>query len=275
MVPIYIHLAPALGPRCGEIRNPKARNPKEIRGPKSEVHLATTGAPPATRFGNLRSGVGLILIILLVGGLVAHAAEYDEQFNKWFEVQTNLQNWSGDFVQTRTLTVLNKPLTSPGKVWVEHGEFRWELGNPVQTVVLRTPDTLLIEYPRLKRAEKYPLGAVPSGPMKDALALLDASLPRDRASMEEHFKLVNGVVTNSVLQMTLQPRSEAARKFIGEVVIGFHTNDYIIASTKMKFADGSTLQNTFTNILVDQKLAPELFQATVPADYTVSEPLKQ
>jgi outer membrane lipoprotein-sorting protein len=211
---------------------------------------------------------------LFLAANISRAADYDAQFNKWFEVQTNLQNWSGDFLQTRTLTVLNQPLLTPGKVWVKPGEFRWELGQPVQTIVLRTPDQLLIVYPRFKRAEKYAFGAVPSGPMKDALALMDASLPRDRASMEEHFKLVSAALTNSILQMTLQPRSEAARKMVGQVVIGFHTNDYIIATTEMKFADGSTLQNAFINIVVNQPLAPDLFDAKLPADYTVAEPLK-
>ena len=205
----------------------------------------------------------------------ASASDYDAQFNHWFEVQTNLQSWSGDFTQTRTLTVLNQPLVSPGKVWVKPGEFRWELGQPAQTIVLRRPDQLLIVYPRLKRAEKYPLDAVPTGPMKDALALMDASLPRDRASMEEHFRLVSAALTNSILQMTLQPRSEAARKMIGQVMIGFHTNDFMIAATEMKFADGSKLHNDFTNVVVNQPLDPKLFEADVPPDYTVTEPLKQ
>jgi len=205
----------------------------------------------------------------------ASAADYDAQFNRWFEVQTNLQNWSGDFTQTRTLTVLNQPLVSPGKVWVKPGEFRWELGQPVQTIVLRRPDQLLIIYPRLKRAEKYPLNAAPAGPMKDALALMDASLPRDRTSMEQHFRLVSSALTNSVLQMILQPRSEAARKMIGQVMIGFHTNDFTIAATEMKFADGSKLHNDFTNVVVNQPLDPKLFETDVPPDYTVTEPLTQ
>jgi outer membrane lipoprotein-sorting protein len=212
---------------------------------------------------------------LLLAAAISHAADYDAQFNQWFEVQTNLQSWSGEFTQTRTLTVLNQPLITPGKVWVKPGEFRWEIGQPVQTIVLRIPDELLIIYPRFKRAEKYSLGAVPSGPMKDALALMDASLPRDRATMEEHFKLVSAALTNSILEMTLQPRSAGARQMIGQVVIGFHTNDYLIAETEMKFADGSTLQNTFTNIIVNQPVAPDLFQASLPADYTVTEPMKQ
>ena len=205
----------------------------------------------------------------------SRAGDYDAQFEKWFQVQTNLQSWAGDFTQTRTLTVLNQPLISHGKVWVKPGEFRWELGQPAQTIVLRTPEQLLIVYPRLKRAEKYPLDAVPTGPMKDALALLDASLPRDRATMERSFALLSAMETNSILQMTLQPRSEAARKFIGQIVIGFHTNDFTIAITEMKFADGSKLHNEFTNVVLNQPIEAKMFAAELPADYTVVEPLKK
>lgn len=240
-------------------------------------HLAKARLSPIRSQGEARGltpGWWLLCFLFLLAAAAAPAADYDAQFNRWFEVQTNLQSWSGDFTQTRTLKVLNQPLVCAGKVWVRRGEFRWELGQPVQTVVLRRPDELLIIYPRLKRAEKYPLDAVPAGPMKDALALLDASLPRDRASMEEHFRLLSAAQTNSILQMTLQPRSEAARKFIGEVVIGFHTNDFVIASTEMKFADGSSLRNDFTNVVLNPPLSPALFEARLPADCSIVEPMK-
>jgi len=204
----------------------------------------------------------------------ALATGADAQFNQWFEVQTNIHSWSADFIQTRTLKVLNQPLTATGKVWVKPGEFRWELGEPAQTIVLRQPDQLLIIYPRFKRAEKYPLGAVPSGPIKDALALLDATLPRDRASMEKNFRLLSASETNAVLQMTLQPRSDSARKFISEIVIGFHTNNFTIAATAMKFADGSSLRNDFTNVVLNQPIASGMLQTNLPPDYTVVEPLK-
>lgn len=217
---------------------------------------------------------GSFWILFCLTATVSRSAGYDAQFDQWFAVQTNLQSWSADFTQTRSLKVLAQPLVSPGKVWVKPGAFRWELGQPVQTIVLRRPEQLLIIYPRLNRAEKYPLNAVPSGPMKDALALLDASLPRDRATMEAHFRLLSATETNSILQMRLQPRNDSARKFIGEIVIDFHTGDFTIAATEMKFADGSSLRNDFTNVVVDMPLDPELFEAKLPPDYTVVEPLK-
>jgi outer membrane lipoprotein carrier protein len=218
--------------------------------------------------------IGQCLAVVCLGVSMAHAAPEDGQFNRWFEVQTNIQSWSADFIQTRHLAVLNQPLVSTGKVWVEPGKFRWELGQPVQTIVLREPDQLLIVYPRLQRAEKYPLNGVPTGPIKDALTLLDATLPRDRATMEKIFRLLSAAETNSVLQMTLQPRSDSAREFISEIVIGFHTNDFTIASTEMKFADGSSLRNDFTNVVVNQPIDPKMFQVNLPPSYVVVEPLK-
>jgi outer membrane lipoprotein-sorting protein len=245
-------------------------NPKLFR--QSEARMKIKSKIMIKR--KISGPVGCSIVAVCTVATMAIAQGTDAQFDKWFEVQTNLQSWSGDFTQTRTLKVLNQPLMSTGKVWVTHDEFRWELGQPVQTIVLRQPDQLLIVYPRLKRAEKYPLGAVPSGPIKDALALLDATLPRDRATMEKNFQLISATETHSVLQMTLQPRSDSARKFIGEIIIGFHTNDFTIAATEMRFADGSSLRNDFTNVALNQPIEPDRFQITLPPDYTVVEPLK-
>jgi outer membrane lipoprotein carrier protein len=225
--------------------------------------------------GSMIKSLSKSLAAWCLAGSMAHAAENEAQFNKWFEVQTNLQSWSADFIQTRHLKVLNQPLVSTGKVWVTRDKFRWELGQPAQTIVLRQPDQLLIVYPRLKRAEKYPLDAVPPGPLKDALALLDATLPRDRATMEKNFQLLSAAETNSILEMTLRPKSESARKFISEIVIGFHTNDFTIAATEMKFADGSSLRNDFTKVVLNRPIDPDRFRMKLPPDYTVVEPLKQ
>jgi outer membrane lipoprotein-sorting protein len=220
--------------------------------------------------------VGCSIVALCLAAMVARADERDVQFDRWFAVQTNLQSWSADFTQTRSLKVLSQPLVATGKVWVTvPNRFRWELVQPAPTIVLRQPDQLLIIYPRLKRVEKYSLEGVPPGPLKDALALMDASLPRDRATMEESFRLLSATETNSILQMTLQPKSAAARKFISEILIGFRTNDFSIAVTELKFADGSSLRNDFTNTVLNRPIDPALFEVKLAPDFTVVEPLRQ
>jgi outer membrane lipoprotein-sorting protein len=205
----------------------------------------------------------------------ADTANFDGLLSRWFAAQANHQSWSADFTQTRSLKVLAEPLVATGKVWVAPSRFRWELGQPAQTIALRQPDQLVIIYPRLKRAEKYSLSGVPPGPVKDAIGLLDAAMPRDRASMEAHFRWLSAMETNSVLQMTLQPKSASARKFITEIRIGFHTDDYAMAFTEMRFADGSSLRNDFTNVVLREAVAPEKFEAKLPPDFTITEPLRK
>ncbi len=217
--------------------------------------------------------MALSLAAFLAGA--AQAADQDALFDRWLSVQTNLQSWSADFTQTRSLKVLAEPLVATGKVWVAPNRFRWELGQPAQSIALRQPDQLLIIYPRLKRAEKYSLAGVPPGPIKDSLALLDASFPRDRASMEKRFHLLSATETNANLQVALEPKSASARKFITQILIGFRTNDFSIAFTGMNFADGSTLRNDFTNVVLNPPIDPARFQADLPADFTVTEPLRQ
>ncbi len=252
-------------------------NPNLSLFPLSEIEMKIKSKIMIKRNRKIATLAACTIAALCVIASVARGAdERDVQFNRWFAAQTNLQSWSADFTQTRSLKVLSQPLVATGKVWVTApGLFRWELGQPAQTIVLRQPDQLLIIYPRLKRAEKYSLEGVPPGPLKDALALMDASLPRDRATMEERFRLLSATETNSILQMTLQPKSASARKFIGEILIGFRTNDFSIAVTELKFADGSGLRNDFTNTVLNRPIDPALFQIKLPPDFTVVEPLRQ
>lgn len=235
------------------------------------AHLASHRA---TQFGR-----GMILTVLLLlcqnGNAAADQADLGGRFNEWLTVQTNLQSWAGSFAQTRFLKVLNQPLVSTGRVWVAMDRFRWELGQPPQTIALRSSNQLMIVYPRLKRAEKYALDGIPPGPIRDAMGLLDATLPRDRTSMEEKFKLVSAQETNGLMRMVLEPKSNAAKKFMGLITIGFRTNDFSMALTQLEFSDGSVLRNDFTNVVLNAALPADIFELKLPQDYTVVEPLRQ
>ncbi len=226
---------------------------------------------------NRRCPQGLLALAALC--LLAEAALADPStalLDRWISAQTNLHTWTADSTQTRSLKVLSQPLVSKGKVWVMVPDrFRWELGQPVQTAALRQPDQMLIIYPRLKRVEKYPLHGVQAGPWKDALALLDASFPRSRADLESRFRVTSVIETNSLIQVTLQPKSAFARKFMAEIQVNLSTNDFSPLATELRFSDGSSMRNDFTNGVVNAPLAPELFDAKLDPDFSVVEPLRQ
>ena len=203
-------------------------------------------------------------------------AQSEKLLDQWIAAQTNLHTWSADVVETRALKTLSQPLVSTGKVWVAlPNHFRWELGQPAQTIALRQPDQLFLIYPRLKRVEKYPLNGNQTGPWRDALALLDASFPRNRADLDSHFQLLSAIQTNAIIEVRLQPKSQAARKFMSEIAVAVHTNDFSPASTELKFSDGSTMRNDFANGVLNPPINPSLFETNFDANFTIVEPLRQ
>ncbi|HWD91849.1 MAG TPA: outer membrane lipoprotein carrier protein LolA [Verrucomicrobiae bacterium] len=205
----------------------------------------------------------------------AHAAETNDVLTAWLNAQTKIHTWSADLTQTRILKSLTQPLTSAGHVWFEApNRFRWELGHPPQTIAVRGPEEMLVIYPRLKHAERYPLTGDQAGQWRDVMKLLEAGFPRSQGEMEAQYNVLAQRTTNDVCELTLQPKSATARKMMPQIKIGFSTADFSLRSTELQFADGSIMRNDFKNAEVNPKLDDSLFTPTLESDYKISEPFK-
>src|SRR5438445_12887949 len=140
-----------------------------------------------------------LCVFLSVFGWQPPACGASSVLGAWLNSQTNIQTWSAEVIQTRTLKSLAQPLTATGRVWfAAPNRFRWELGNPPQTIALRQPDQMLVIYPKLKRAEKYPLTGAHAGPWADTLALLEAGCPRSQSELESRYRVEPAPRANGV-----------------------------------------------------------------------------
>jgi len=201
------------------------------------------------------------------------ADETNSVFDGWFAAQKNVHTWSADFTQTRALKTLTQPLVAKGRIsFAAPNDFRWELGQPAQTIALRHGDEMFVIYPRLKRAESYPLGAGTPAEWRDTMSLLQAGFPRDRKEFDAQFQILSLAETNGTWQMSLQPKSAFARRMMPELRIGLATNDFSLASTELVFVDGSRMRNDFTNAVLNPVLDDNFFKWSPPADYKVTEP---
>jgi outer membrane lipoprotein-sorting protein len=191
----------------------------------------------------------------------------------WFAAQARVHTLSADIVQTRTLKTLVQPLVADGHLWFSlPNQFRWELGRPAQTIALRHADDMFVIYPRLKRAEHYPLGASAPRAWRDAMSLLDAGFPRTRQEFDAQFQIQSLTQTNATWLVALQPRSAAARQIMPELRVSLATNDFSLAATELVFIDGSSMRNDFTHAVANAALDENLFQWKPPADFKVTEP---
>jgi outer membrane lipoprotein-sorting protein len=201
------------------------------------------------------------------------AADINGVLDAWFSAQKNLHTWSADFTQTRALKTLTQPLVARGCIaFAMPDEFRWELGQPAQTIALRHDDEMFVIYPRLKRAEKYSLGAGTPTEWRDTMSLLQSGFPRDRKEFDSQFQILSLTETNGIWQMSLQPKSKFARQMMPELRIGLATNDFSLASTELIFVDGSRLRNDFTNAVLNPPLDKKNFEWSPPDDFKVTNP---
>jgi outer membrane lipoprotein-sorting protein len=206
----------------------------------------------------------------------AAAASLSPAVEQWLRAQTNLHTWSADCLQSRTFKSLTQPLTASGRAWFSApNQFRWELGNPPQTIAVRVKSGLLVIYPRLKRAESYPLEGDQAGLWRDALALLEAGFPRSEQQLNAQFNLLSEQVITNMLQLTLEPKSAGARRMMPQIRIAMDMQSSMLLSTELQFADGSTMRNDFKNQVMNPPIDPVLFSPEIPNDYKVVEPLKK
>jgi len=204
------------------------------------------------------------------------AAETNTLISTWIAAQTNIHTFSADVVQTRTFKSLAQPLTAYGHLWFEApNQFRWELTNPVPSIAVRSADTMLVIYPKLKRAERYPLTGDQAGQWRDIMKLLDAGFPRSEADVQSEYNILSQEVKGDVCELTLQPKSTAARKFMPQIKISFSTKNSTLTSTELQMADGSTMRNDFKNTQLNPKIDESLFAPKLGSDYKITEPFKQ
>lgn len=215
------------------------------------------------------------LLLLVITTATARAADTDALLAAWFNAQTNLHTWSADLTQTRALKAFAQPLVATGRVWfAAPNRFRWELGRPAQTIAARGPEELLIVYPRLKRAERYPLQGAAAGPWSEGLSLFEAGFPRGRADLERKFNLVSTRATDSECELVVEPKAESARRMMPQFRIVFGTAANDLRATELVLGDGSTLRNDFTNAVLNPALDDALFRPELGADFRVTEPAK-
>jgi outer membrane lipoprotein-sorting protein len=204
------------------------------------------------------------------------AAEASPLLVSWLASQANVHAWAAEFTQTRTLKALVQPLAADGRVWFEApNRFRWELGNPPQTVAVRAPTEVLIFYPRLKRVERYSLTEPQKGPWRDALSLLETGFARSLAELEARYTILSEAVESQTCRVSLQPKATAARRMMPRIEIDFDSKNLQLLGTEIQFADGSKMRNDFRKAVLNPPVDSQLFTPTIPPDYEIVEPLKQ
>lgn len=205
----------------------------------------------------------LTLIALLLSTATLSAAEPLDfsPVKRWIARQDDFKAVMANFTQTRSLRALKSPLASQGRLWFKAPNFfRWELGEPAKTVVIRNGDKLLVIQPAKKRAERSAASA-PSGkpsPMQ-AFGMMSFPFARDFADFQKQFETLSIATEGARCHLEVLPRDPQARKFLSALKIDFSTASGHMLAFEMATRDGSALRNEFSSVQVNPKIDRSVF----------------
>jgi outer membrane lipoprotein-sorting protein len=227
-------------------------------------------------------GKNYLFFVLLVGCLLwvfpngVFADDTHPMVDQWIGRQVMINTWSADVTQIRELKSLTRPLESKGRVWFKQpNRFRWQLGDPPRTIAVRTDEALMIIYPALKQAERYPISGVSDPAWKQVLALLEVGFPTDKENFYARYQVVSAQKVENTLHFELRPSAKAAQRLLEAVRMTVDSSDYTLLSTELVFPDGSTMRNQFSNHRLNPPLEETLFRVNLEKDYRIVEPLKR
>ena len=172
-----------------------------------------------------------------------------------------------DFQEERDVHLMNKPISSTGKVWFQSpNKFRREVSGNSPSVTVSDGQTLWIYYPKFKSAERYSLGK--HSPLDAGIAALTAALNLENVENSYH---ITASKEGDGYQLQLAPRNPSLKRLLKTFDIRMNA-DLQVGRTEMVQPNGDHIVTTYKN----ESRAPipaTTFQFTPPAGTNVTTPL--
>ncbi len=187
------------------------------------------------------------------------AAEPDwSALESWIARQQNVRTLHGEFTQTRRLPTLRIPSRTPGKIWFEkNGPFRFQLGEPPETIALRRGDQLtLIDRKKNTTREITPSTA---GPETQQLMLMRFPVTDSLAEFRRLFDVTRMEESGDRTELDLIPKEPTATKFVKAINLEYETATGILTRFNVELANGGGLETRFTRVEVNRPLPADIF----------------
>lgn len=172
-----------------------------------------------------------------------------------------------DFQEEKSVHMLNKPITSSGKIWFQSpNKFRREAKGNSPSITVSDGQQLWIYYPKFQSAEHYSLGK--RSPLDAGIAAITASLNLENVEATYH---ITGTKEPDGYQLQLTPRNPSMKRFLQTFSIRLN-NDLQVVRTEMVQPNGDRIVTTYSNESRNA-IPASTFEFTPPAGTEVTTPL--
>ena len=199
----------------------------------------------------------LFLLLSLILALPLHAEDTEKILREWIAKQAAIRSLRADFIQTRRLPALRIPLKKSGTVWFgTEGRFRWQVGDPAELLVVKSPNDFLVIEPKKSIARRLSASSAASRVFEKLPMPFAVSLDE----FQRRFEVVSLENNAGQIDLLLRPKDPRLAEGMKSLRIRFDSSTGTVSLFEMVFRDGSEVSTEFTLIEQNPKLAPDLFQ---------------
>jgi outer membrane lipoprotein-sorting protein len=212
---------------------------------------------------------GLLLLILVqtlaanaLGNTPIKAVEDISPLRSMIAMQKAIHTLSADFTQSRSLKTLRDPLISHGKLWMQTQQlFRWELGTPPKTIIIGTPTETTVIQPFKKTASKT-IRSLPTeiAASSEAFGMMFLPGNGDFDDFQREVRILKIQNSAGICHVEFIPRNTELARGLTAIKLDFNSETGQWIRLEILTRDGSSIRNDFTDININQKLDPHLFE---------------
>lgn len=179
---------------------------------------------------------------------------------EWITQQRAIRTLAADFTQTRRLRALRDPVTRAGRLFFQApGSFRWELGEPAETIALRRDGAIFFVNVRRRTVRRLDPAKLADTAGARELPLLEFPLAADYEAFRRRFDLLDLTATADRVEFAMLPRDPQAARALREIRVAFERRSGRLLFFEVTARDGSSLRNDFTNVRVNAALPAGAF----------------
>jgi outer membrane lipoprotein-sorting protein len=183
------------------------------------------------------------------------------------ELHTTSPSVQMDFREERFVHLMNKPITSSGKVWFQApSKFRREVKGNSPNVTVCDGRQLWVYYPNFKSVEHYSLGT--RSPVSAGIAAVTAALNLE--NVEATYRVAASRVGKGY-ELELLPRTPSAKRIFQKFNLRM-SNELFVTRTEILQPNGDRVVTIYSN----QTRAPipaSTFEFTPPPGTEITTPL--
>jgi len=176
----------------------------------------------------------------------------------WLKRQSTIRTMEVVFVQERKLPSLKQPVSTPGKlVFAKPGRVRWQLGDPVATLVLSDGTTItMIDY-GAKTARRIPADS----PQAARFGMLTGDGFQSAENFHAMFEISAHRVESGIHQYTLRPKERKTRAQVPWVFLDIDPAGHDLRAMELELKDKSRIRTVFQQPRIDVNLPAAMFEA--------------